>query len=119
MDAFWTMILDSMSLTEYQNFKTLCTNGGIPDQKRFQSRLFPVLDRYLLIRATYWGNLQLPKELMTFYEQWLEQGKEKDYLAGKTLFIVILGAAAFYGFVNRPSQTHFLSIVSLTNGDRN
>lgn len=101
-DAFWTMVLDSMSLTEYQNFKTLCTNGGIPDQKRFQSRLFPVLDRYLLIRATYWGNLQLPKELMTFYEQWLEQGKEKDYLAGKTLSIVILGAAAFYGFVNRP-----------------
>ena len=66
MDAFWTMVLDSMSLTEYQNFKTLCTNGGIPDQKRFQSRLFPVLDRYLLIRATYWGNLQLPKESVSY-----------------------------------------------------
>lgn len=101
MDAFWTMILDSMSLAEYHNFKTLCIHGGIPEQKQFQSQQFPVLDQYLLLQATYWGNLKIPKELMTFYEHWLEQGKEKDYLAGKALSVVILGAAAFYGFVNR------------------
>ncbi len=109
-DRLWEKVLRELSVREYGRLKKLCILGDDCTGETYEMD-FPVLNKYQLIKLTYWYGLVLGKEFMEFYESWLESGKEKEYLREHAAESCMLAGCRLYGFVDQKLYRELLGIL--------
>ena len=101
LSGFWEKIINRMSVREYFQFKEICKKNGNFVQDDEVEVVFPILSESWLMEDTYWNGVIIAKELMEFYEKWLESGKEQQYLGDHAAEICFIAAGNLYGFVDQ------------------
>lgn len=100
-DRYWTSLLSSLTYTEYQAMNTLCVTGNLPDPSVDFWDVLPKLSERSLLAHDYSGVTRIAKEFMDFYERWLENNNERDFLLNLCYRTVLTAACKLYGFVDR------------------
>ncbi len=100
-DSYWTNLLSSLTYSEYQAMNTLCVTGNLPDPSVDFWDVLPKLSERSLLAHDYSGVTRIAKEFMDFYERWLENNNERDFLVQLCYRTVLTAACKLYGFVDR------------------
>lgn len=98
-DDFFADVMQKMNISEYFRLKELCIDGTDDDEDLDKS--FPVLSSYFIVANNYWYETMLASEFMRFYESWLEDGNEKEYLLKHSEETCLMAACSLYGFADR------------------
>ncbi len=100
-DDYWKQVLSCLDHSEYQAMRSLCINGYLPDPSKNCLDVCPELTARGLVARDNAGVVRIAKEFMNFYEHWMENNNEQQFLLKLCYRTVLKAASRLYGFVDR------------------
>ncbi len=100
-DFYWNSILSSLTCSEYKAMNTLCITGHLPDPSANFWDVLPQLSQRSLLAHDSSGVTRIAEEFLEFYEHWLENNNEQQFLLRLCYRTVLNVASRLYGFVDQ------------------